>query len=106
MPSIDTQADISTCIDTQTDTNIGNKVTEENSSKNTSNVHLILVTTETPELKNWKRQILQEEIKLLRLKQKLIRIKRFKHRIKVVKLMPLTFRDFFFRLPIGPCAFC
>ena len=71
--------------DSQTDTNIGNEVTEENSLKNTSNVHLILVTTETPELKNWKRQILQEEIKLLRLKQQLIQ-----HQVRIVRLNPKT----------------
>ena len=71
--------------DSQTDTNIGNEVTEENSLKNTSNVHLILVTTETPELKNWKRQILQEKIKLLRLKQQLIQ-----HQVRIVRLNPKT----------------
>jgi hypothetical protein len=36
------------------------------------NVHVVLVTTETPETKEWRKSILEEEIKLLRLKQKLI----------------------------------
>ena len=74
--------------DSQTDTTIGNEVTEENSSKNTSNVHLILVTTESPELKNWKRQILQEEIKLLRLKQQLIQ-----HQVRIIRLNWKTFEE-------------
>lgn len=45
---------------------------ESNSTKKSSNIHLVLVTTETPELKTWKKRILLEEIKLLRLKQQLI----------------------------------
>ena len=48
----------------------------DNISTNTTdllpNVHLLLVTTETPETKEWRKRILEEEIKLLRLKQKLI----------------------------------
>ena len=43
-----------------------------NSTNLLPNVHLVLVTTETPETQEWRKRILEEEIKLLRLKQKLI----------------------------------
>ena len=58
--------------DGQIDDSISTEDKESNSTKKSSNIHLVLVTTETPELKTWKKRILLEEIKLLRLKQQLI----------------------------------
>lgn len=58
--------------DGQIDDSISTEDKESNSTKKSSNIHLVLVTTETPELKTWKQRILLEEIKLLRLKQQLI----------------------------------
>ena len=59
-------------IEGQKNDSIDSGVMRFNSTNGSSDVHLVLVTTETPEFKNWKKRILQEEIKLLRLKQQLI----------------------------------